>query len=172
MYSLKDIQFPIYVVGTEQPTEIDNRLVFESRNTKDELIFKVLDDKNIDAPTLAARRLILQSQSIPLKSLNKAVFFIQDMLKISTPKTWFIDSSGFLFKHIKKKRVPLLFKPIRVIIPIQTGGAIIEVEGLEERFKTLFAPTDEKYAGILKIGRVTFLYGLYFEKPSDTWRLV
>lgn len=159
-------------MGTDQPTDIDNRLVFERINQKGEKTFKVLDDKNIDAPTLASRRLMLQAMSIEVQPITKAIFFIQDMLKISTPKLWFIDSDGFLFKHIKKKRVPLLFKPIKQIFPIPSGGAIIEVEGVEERFKTLFAPTDEKYAGILKIGRVSFLYGLYFEKPMDTWRQV
>ncbi len=94
------------------------------------------------------------------------------MVKISGPNIWFIDNLGKLFTYIKSKSVPLTFKEIKKATPIPMGGAIIEVEGVETRFKCLFASNTEKFAGLLKIGRGYILYGLYDEKPADTRRMI
>ncbi len=171
-YSIKDLHFPIFRVGTEKPLIEGNKMYYEQYD-KDGIITElVLDDKSVQSNSLAMRRLILKDRDIELKPLRMAIFFLGDFIKLATPKVWFIDSSGFLFKHTKKLRVKLKFYPIAQIIPINTGGSIIEVDSINIRFKTLFAPTNEKYAGLLHLGRAYILYGLYEEKPKDTWRLI
>lgn len=175
-YSLKDLQFPIYRLGLEGPTQYDGVLYYEyaTKDKEGNRVEKklILDDINVQGNSLAMRRLVMKSQGIKLKLLNTAIFFVSDFIKLATASTWFIDSSGKLFQHKKATRAKLVFKEISQVIPIPTGGAIIEVVGIPTRFKTLFAPKHEKFAGLLQVGRVYILYGLYEEKPNDTWRLI
>ena len=69
--------------------------------------------------------------------------------------------------------IKLQFKKIKAIIRIKTGGAIIELEGIPTRFKTLYTPSNSiQYGGVLvdKMGYI--LYGLYLEKQKDTVRKI
>lgn len=174
--SLKDIHFPIYRLGLDKPNQYDGVLYYESINIdkegKKKDVKQIVDDTSVSGNSLAMRRLNMISQGINLKPIKNAIFFISDFIKLATAGTWFIDSSGMLFQHTKSVRAKLVFKPISKVIPISTGGSIIEVVGIPTRFKTLYAPKYEKFAGLLNIGRVHILYGLYEEKPEDTWRLI
>ncbi len=135
--------------------------------------YKVLDDKNEEGTTLAKRRLSLLAKGVPLKPLGMAIFFLGDLVKLATKRTWFIDSNGKLFQYKKTKAVPLLFGRIILQINIPSGGSVIEVEGIPARFKCLYSPVNgEKYAGVLKYGIGYILYGLYVDKPNDTWRKI
>lgn len=173
--NLGDLVFPVYVVGKEEPL-VDDGVAFyayvkTSVEGDDTDHVKVLDDKNLPQPSLATRRLILRDRGVPLHKLSKAIFFLGDLIKIADAKTWFIDSNGKVFNYRKTKRVPLLFKKIANITPLKGGGAIIEVEGIGTRFKTLLAPTrQEKYAGLLKVGIAYILYGLYKEDQPQSYR--
>jgi hypothetical protein len=52
-------------------------------------------------------------------------------------------------------------------------GAVIEVEGLVQRFKCMYRPRPEQhYVGILKWGLGYLLYGFYEEKLKESYRLV
>lgn len=134
---------------------------------------QVLDDKDIPGDTLAARRLVLLKQGIKLKKLGNAIFFIGDLIKLAHHGVWFIDSLGNLFTHIKMERASLVFRKIVKKIPINTGGYIIEVEGLPTRFKCLHGPkATEPYAGILKHGNNHILYGFYEKEYDKTWRKI
>lgn len=174
--SLKDLQFPIYRLGLDKPSQYDGVLYYESIKTDKEGkkidIKQIVDDAKVNGNSLAMRRLAMMSEGINLKPIKNAIFFISDFIKLATAGTWFIDSSGMLFQHTKSVRAKLVFRPINKVIPIATGGAIIEVVDIPTRFKTLYAPKYEKFAGLLNIGRVYILYGLYEEKPKDTWRLI
>ena len=119
------------------------------------------------------RRLNLKNNGVALSKLRHAVFFLGDMIKLSKAGTWFIDSEGTVFEYRKSKRVPLVFKPLSQVIPIRTGGAIVEVQGVGTRFKVLHAPNQAcKYAGLLLVGTGYLLYGLYEDKLPDTVRMV
>jgi hypothetical protein len=135
--------------------------------------YSVIDDKNIPAPTLAKRRLIMANQGVRLKPLGTAVFFLGDFIKIAIPTMWFIDSSGQVFRYKKSTKAKLTFRKIVFKHNIPTGGAILQVEGISSRFKCLFAPRpDEQYAGILHMGLSYILYGVYDTKYDSTWRMV
>lgn len=171
------IQFPIYHLGNRKPLREGDRLYYQySEHHEDgEVIDKtqILDDKSQPGHSLAMRRLQLKNQGVTLCKLKYAVFFIGDMLKLCKGSTWFIDSEGNTFEYHKTKRVPLVFRPIAQILPIKTGGAIIEVQGVGTRFKTLHAPKGtEKWAGVLLVGVAYILYGIYDEKLEDTTRMV
>ena len=175
--ALDQIVYPVFLLGAEQPKYVDG-IVFYARRYIDEEgnetgSISIIDDKNVPAPTLAKRRLKLMADEIKLKKLGKAVFFLGDLLKLAKPTLWFIDSSGQVFKHVKSIRAKLEFRKIKQLHVIPTGGAIIEVEGIPSRFKSLYAPQlGEQYAGVLKLGMSYILYGVYETQHQDTWRMI
>lgn len=161
---------------------IENGLVFywyenyvetEENELEQVNVYRIVDDKNIPLPSLALRRLAIKDQGVKLHSINKALFFLGDLIKISKPGMWFIDSVGKVFTYEKQTRAALKFYKITHVIPIQSGGAVIQVEKLPIRFKSLFSPdVSMQYAGILELGMSHILYGFYAEKHKDTWRRV
>lgn len=174
---LSDIQFPVFKLGADAPIIHDGisfyMRVKEHDDRAPEDVYLIVDDKNIPGDSLARRRLHLRKNNENLYNLNKAIFFLADMLKLTKGTTWFIDSTGYIFEYRKTKRVPLVFKKINKIIPIPTGGVIVQVDGIASRFKALFMPTIEcKYAGLLKIGKGYILYGLYDKLYDNTVRMI
>ena len=174
---LAKISFPVFVLGKLKPQVVDGIAFFLlGKDTKySDAAYKtiVVDDKNLAGQTLAARRLELLTQEVPLFKLKKAVFFVGDLIKLAVSGTWFIDSLGFIFEYKKTTTVPLEFRPITKVIQIATGGAIIEVQDIATRFKTLFAPTtDQTHAGILVWNKAFILYGLYNKQYSKTTRRI
>lgn len=174
---LGSLKFPVYYLGEEEPQSENgvNFYFYGKHNPEGENEYKiqVIDDKNIPGSSLAIRRLKLADSKQPLFRLKKALFFVGDLIKLTKGTTWYIDSEGQVFAYRKTTKVPLVFKPISSIMPIKTGGSIVEVAQVGSRFKTLLAPTGlEKYAGLLRVGHGYILYGLYEEKLEDTYRMV
>lgn len=179
--SLAEIAYPIFKLGVDKPVT-DNGLVYyhyenvvedEEGDLVEQTQYRLVDDKNIPFSSLAMRRLAARQNGAKLFKIKMAIFFLGDLVKIAKPNIWFIDSKGKLFNYNKATRVLLKFYKIKLNIPINTGGSIIEVEGIATRFKSLFPPDrDKKYAGILHNGKSLILYGFYTEKYTDTWRKV
>lgn len=169
---LSNIRFPVYFIGKNKPLVVENKIFFAYTDGEKDVV-QLLDDKSVAGNSLAWRRLQLKNSGVILAKLKHAVFFISDLVKLSKAGTWFIDSDGTLFEYRKTKRVPLVFKPISQVIPIKTGGSIVEVQGIGTRFKTLHAPKGtEKWVGLLLIGTGYLLYGLYDTKQEDTVRMI
>lgn len=170
---MNQISFPVYRLGNDKPITIDNVVLYYRQYEDNTATYRIIDDKNIDKPTLALRRLELAKNKIKLKKLGRAMFFLADFIKIATRTTWFIDSSGAIFQYKKDTNTKLVFKKIKRIIAVPTGGALIEVEGVASRFKTLYFPSVEnKYAGLLKYGMGYILYGTYPEELNTTRRMI
>lgn len=175
--SLSEIAYPVFKIGTEEPSTHDGVLYYyyerENSEGNTEILLRVIDDKSIAQPTLAKRRLRALSMGAKLFKLKIAVFFLGDLIKIATPHTWFIDSKGKLFQYSKTKVAKLKTYRIKQVIPIQSGGVIVEAEGLMTRFKSLFAPSKQcTHVGILHMGMSLVLYGFYEHSCADSWRKV
>ena len=175
--TLENIAIPAYRLGVNKPDTQDNVTYFlrstDTEYSDAEYKLLILDDRNIPGDTLAKRRLQLLAKAVPLFALTRAIFFLGDLIKLAKARVWFIDANGVVFNLKKTKSVPLVFKRITKVINIPTGGAIIEVEGMSTRFKTLFAPKlEQKYAGVLVNGMSHILYGLYEQKFSNTRRSI
>lgn len=174
---LSGIEFPVFKLGNKAPMGKDGvsyYLYGKDVNTKDEFLnAKVIDDKNIDRPSLAGRRLQAKANGADLHKIGLAIFFIGDLVKIADAKTWFIDNTGMVFNYRKSTRAKLIFREIEQIIPIRTGGGIICVKGVPARFKTLHLPGPEmKYAGLLVVKTSYILYGLFDQQYDTTFRLI
>ena len=134
---------------------------------------RIIDDKNLLGETLSRRRLQLSSKQVPLYKIKRAVYFIGDFIKLATPRMWFIDSSGTVFQYKKTTRAKLRFYKVKNIFPVGGIGAVIEVQGLSERFKVLFRPAEaEHWAGIVEVNDLKFLYGIYDKNYDETWRMI
>lgn len=169
---LHEISFPVYPLGKEEPT-LEEGVWFYPYSSDEGIVLLIIDDQNIEQPTLARRRLILNVQEERLFKLKNAIFFVADFLKVSSGKMWFIDSNGKVFNYKKTKRVPLVFKKITKLITIPTGGCLVQCEGSEARYKTLHNPTqDYKWAGLLKLNRSYILYGLYPIEHKQSTRMI
>lgn len=172
-----NIAFPVFKIGNRKPN-FDQGASYFLRSEQDSDgnwsdKYQIVDDKSRPEPGLALRRLAMQAEGAKLAKLGKAIFFIGDLIKIAKPETWFIDKEGQVFQYKKSMRVPLVFKPIQAIVPMQHGGAIIAVKGIPSRFKTLFMPTPEhKYVGLLEVGNSHILYGLYDKQYDKTVRVI
>lgn len=175
--SLDKITFPVYVIGSKEPI-IDGKISYylsgtDTQYSDAQYKLSIIDDKELPGETLAARRLQLKVQGVPMKKITKAIFFVSDFIKTAKAATWFIDSKGLLFKYVKTKSVPLVYKKVSKLINMPQGGTLVEVEGIPGRFKTLFRPNnDATYAGLLKDGNTYLFYGLYDKKYKDSHRMI
>ena len=170
--TLGTIQFPIYRVGYRKP-EFDGTSYYFHKTNPDTGIDRkiIVDSKEFPGDSLALRRLRMLAENRDLFQFRIALFFIGDLIKMSKPRLWFMDSNGKLFTYTKTSMARLIIKPIEKVIG--TGsGYVIKVKDIETRFKCLYAPKSEIYAGILKIGHVLILYGVYTDPPQDTIRKV
>ncbi len=174
---LSTISFPVYKLE-ERPPSQDGGVLFYARQYKDGRVeLKVIDDTTLAGETFSKRRIQLLHMTlegkIKLQKINTCIYFVGDLIKISKPNLWFIDSNGKPFTYTKSRLVPLVYKRINKIIPI-VGGVLIEVEGILTRFKALFAPLDiHKYAALLKISpRSYILYGYSDTMQPDTVRKI
>lgn len=179
--NLAEISFPVYKLRNEKPLERDGILFYTydsaSENEDGELEVntkvRIIDDKKIENEKLSMRRLVIKMQGGSLFRLNKAIFFLGDLIKIAKKDVWFIDSNGKLFEYQKTTRVKLKFHKIKKLIRTEMGGALVEVEGIPIRLKSLFFPENDKtHAGILHYSMSPILYGFYDDKYNDTWRMV
>lgn len=180
--NLSELVYPIYRLREQEPQRHNGVLFYfyeKVRETfegiEDYYELKVIDDTNMKGDSLATRRLQIRNNGDTPYRLNRAIFFLGDFIKMATPKMWFIDSSGRIFKYSKQTRAKLSYRKVTKLIPIKTGGAIIEVEGLSSRMKALFVPRIPKndlHAGVLFMGMSPILYGFYDQKHKDSWRMV
>ena len=180
--NLSEITYPVFRLGLNEPQLQDGVLFYLREGTKEteeglesEVRISVIDDTNLAGDTLARRRLVIRNNGDKPFKLSRAVFFLGDLVKIAVPKLWFIDSLGKVFRYSKTSRACLTYRKVTLVLPIRTGGAIIQVEGIPSRMKTLFPPmvdTDNLHAGVLLMGMSPILYGFYDKKYPDSWRMV
>ena len=178
--SLSEVVFPVFKIGIHKPI-VEGGLVFyyqefEIETSEDTITgsrYKIVDDRNVEGDTLAKRRLKLMVDEVPLAKISNAMYFLGDLIKLGDPKLWFIDSAGKIFNYKRSVRAKLKFYEVAQLIPIQTGGVIIEAKGMHQRFKSLYSPTSDKtHIGVLEYGLSKVFYGFYDQRYDETWRLV
>ena len=177
--NLSEIVWPVYRLGEHKPI-CEGGLVYYSKEYVDKdsgesrVSLRIVDDLSIPGDTLGMRRLKLKfntTQNIFI--IKSAVYFIADLIKLAKQTTWFIDNSGRVFQYKKTTRAKLTAHKITKVLPLEGMGAIVELQGLHQRFKCMYAPKPEQYyAGVLRWGLGYVLYGFYNEQFKPTHRLV
>lgn len=174
--NLLEINWPVFRLGEHKPVVEDN-LVYYSKEYVDKeslatkIGLRIVDDKSVQGATLGLRRLVITG--VRLFPIRQAMYFLGDLIKIAKQTTWFIDNSGKVFQYRKSSRAKLTAHKIKKVLPLEGMGAIVEVDGLPQRFKCMYAPKpDQYYAGVLRWGLGYILYGFYDEQFKATHRLV
>ena len=135
---------------------------------------RIVDDTNMKEETLGLRRAKLLDiyHYKDVYPLPKAIFFPADLVKVSkSGNNLFIDYSGKLFRYIKSTSALLVCHKIEKVIPVR-NGALLELQGSAQRYKSIVQPLEGKYAGILHFNHCTLLYGIYDSAFSTTRRKV
>lgn len=176
--NLEKVAWPVFRLSEKEPL-IDNGVVYYATEYTDldtdqhTGTLRIVDDRNIDRPTLSRRRLELLTKEVKLFPIHRAVYFLGDLLKLAKATTWFIDSAGTIFQYKKSKRAKLIVRKITKVLPTEGLGSVIELEGIPTRFKTTFKPeADAQYAAVLKSGMTYIFYGIYKDEPKESWRLI
>jgi hypothetical protein len=176
--NLAEISFPVFKLKTTRPLT-EQGLVFYRNETLDldtaesATRIRVVDDQSLSGTSLGRRRLQLKQAKVPLYPIKVTIYFLGDLVKLTSRPCWFIDNTGKLFQYKKSTRAKLHCKKISKVFPLKGLGSVIEVEGMTTRFKTIFKPQDsENYAGIVEYSGGAFLYGLYEEPFNTTWRKI
>lgn len=176
---MQELNFPVFKLAAKTaPEERDGILYYVSENfnrdtAKYHQTARVLDDKTLPGPTLAHRRLQAQKLGATLYPIKTALYFLGDFIKLAKSNTWFVDSTGRVFQYKKTTRAKLQFYRVQKLFPLPGMGAVVEVQGISQRFKVLWMPTvPVQWAGVIKFGKTLILYGLYKDKLPDSWRLV
>ena len=176
--NLEKIVWPVFRLSEKEP-QIDNGVVYYATEYTDldtsesTGTLRIVDDRNIPKPTLSRRRLAMLVEDVKLFPIRQAIYFLGDLLKQAKSTTWFIDSSGTLFQYAKTRRARVIVRRITKVLPTDGLGAVIELEGIPQRFKTVFKPdADVEYAAVLQCGLTYIFYGLYKDKPNESWRMV
>lgn len=181
--NLSEIAWPVYRLGEHKPT-CEGGLVYYSKEYVDKesgetkIGLRIVDDARLCYPeigqglTLGKRRLMLKSTN-RLFTIKSAVYFIADLIKLAKQTTWFIDNNGRVFQYKKTTRAKLTCHKITKVLPLEGMGAIVELQGLHQRFKCMYSPKPEQtYAGVLRWGLGYVLYGFYVEPFKSTHRAV
>ena len=176
--NLTEIQWPVFRLGEHKPTEHEG-VVFYSKeyafidSDESKIGFRIVDDKNLEGDTLGSRRLKLRIAEENIFPIRAAIYFLADLIKLAKQTTWFIDNAGKVFQYKKSTRAKLTAHKITKIFPGEGMGSIIEVQGIPQRFKSMYHPKSEQaYAGILRWGLGYMLYGFYTEPFKPSYRNV
>lgn len=174
---LKSITWPVYWLGNlelkKEGTSIYVENEYLNTETLETHISKlIIDDGSVVGDSLGKRRLKLY-RTCTLFPINKTIYFLGDLIKLATSKTWFIDNQGNTFTYRKTTRAKLTCHKIKNILPAIGMGAVLEVEGIPQRFKVIYRPfNDESYVGVLTTNNSYILYGLYKEPFKNSYRKI
>lgn len=173
---LSTIVWPVYRLGEKPPVQQDGMVYYYTEYTTElgelSMVLKLVDDKSLPQQTLGRRRLYLKTTGVKLHSIKLAIYFLADLIKLAKTTTWFIDSSGYVFKYEKNTRAKLVTKKIKQVLPASILGCVLEVEGLSQRFKSITRPDTQQYAVLLELNKSYWLYGLSDKPLANSWRLI
>lgn len=158
--SLHKVEFPVYLVYTEEWEHADGLLFFDGM---------CVDDTNQSGSTLGVRR--LQTSYPTMYPLKKAVTSPNGILKQNTK--YFIDSKGLPFIYAKTKFLHLKYLKIEKVTH-KGSASLITVKGHRVPF-TVPRPPSHGYdwAGILHLRGLPWMLYEYSEtKLKDSKRKV
>ena len=158
--NLNDVEFPIYVLHTDEVEKQDGILWCEGA---------VVDDTNAPGTTIGQRRL-----NTAHKNLYDLRHMIDSFVALSKHRgKFFVDSNGKFFRYEKSTTAKLYYWKIKEVIE-KDIATLIYVENVPFPFELKRPPQPtEKYAGVLYLKDIpSYLYELSEVKKKNTWRKV
>ena len=155
-----DINFPIFVVHTDNVELIDGILFIDNQ---------ILDDRNMKGKTLGIRRL-----QTPMKGLYPLKYMIDDEAEmIKHQGKYYIDSKGYFIEKHKTTQVKLKYHKI-LRVEKKNIVSMLWIKNCPFPFPLKRPlPKNASWAGVLyRQGCPWIIYDLAEEKKKDTWRKV
>jgi len=155
-----NIQFPVYVLNTDNVELIDGLLIAEDQ---------IIDDKNMRGENLAMRR--LQTPMISIYPLKYLIDNIPDLLRHRGSN--YIDSNGKYFFLEKTKTSPIKYHKIGRIDG-KGNAALVWCLNIPFPFVCKRPPRlEDTWAGILyRNGLPWELWEFSTKRKKDTWRKI
>lgn len=156
-----DIEFPIYLLSADITIQRMDGLVFADG--------KVLDNLNVNQPTLGLRR--LHSPVKELFKLNKRIDGLEEFFRQKKKIKWFIDTNGQIQEYVKTERAALKCHKIKRVIQKETYSLIM-LHGVNTPFVEP-RPPETLWAYVLYRRGVPWLLYCFLEEPKkDSWRKI
>lgn len=155
-----NIQFPIYVLNTDNVELIDGLLIAEDQ---------IIDDKNMPGENLAMRRL-----QTPMKSIYPLKYMIDNIPDLIRHRgSNYIDSNGKYFFLEKTKTSPIKYHKIGRIDG-KGNAALVWCLNIPFPFVCKRPPRlEDTWAGILYRNGIPWeLWEFSIERKKDTWRKI
>ena len=160
IFTLDEIEFPIFVIHSDNVEEIDGLLWLDDQ---------VVDDKNMSGETLGKRR--LQS---PMKSIYPLKYMIEDEIGIMKHRSkTFIDNNGRVFNYEKTKTLKLVYH--KITKKEKKGIAtVLWLKDCPFPFAEKSPPDPEcTWAGVLHESGIPWkIYDFTKVKKKNTWRKI
>lgn len=159
---LHEVAFPVFMLPRGEELEIVDGLV--------RVYGKVVDDRNVNQPTLALRR--LHTPMPHVYRLRRALETPVDLIKCRKTNI-FIDSLGYIFYYRRTISTKVKCHRVKDVISKDTYSLLI-LEGIPSPFKvTRPPPPGHKYAYILyRRDRPWLLYEYLVDKAKDLMRKI
>ena len=147
------IEFPIYVIGTEEIEERDGVLFADS---------KVVDDKNMSGDTLGVRRL---QTSLP--NLYPLRYMLEAMPNLMRHRGYnYIDNKGNLFSYMKEKFYPMKYHKI-VAVDKKDSISLLWLEDINFPIEVPRPPAvDYRWAAVIYRNNLPW----FFYEYSTEWK--
>lgn len=158
---LRNVEFPVYVLPSSEWYTEDGLLFLDGQ---------VVDDKNVDQPTLGKRRLITPFSDRLLR-LKRIIWNVEDMLHCNS--NIFIDTLGRPFIYIKTIRADLKYHKIKAV-KVKDTYTLLFAQGCVKPFKIPRPPLPGiEWVGIIHYhGFPWIIYEYSYDKKKDTWRKI
>jgi len=170
-FSIKDVVFPIYYIGTHERTYSEFNVDYVVCNGID----YILDNKNLEGKTLGARRMSLDSKY--KYHFKKTLFMFSELIEFTRTKLVanrkFMDSRGFLFNYTKTEYRPLKHFNIRKAQK-NVNYTLISVEDSPQVFSipNNYWNPEYNYLSALNLGTYYCLYDMSIDKPKSIRRKI
>ena len=154
------IEFPIYVLHTDEVEERDGLLFCDTQ---------IVDDRNVKGSTIGLRRL-----RTPHKRLYPLKYMLEDFRSMIQHRGEnYIDTRGKYFRY--QKTTPAVVKCFKIKKLEEKGVAtIVWLEGVPFPYRIKRPPKESvKYAQVLMVNnRPSVLWSFSEEKMKTTWRKI
>lgn len=161
--NFRDINFPIYSVGSHKKLWCENNILYLLSDS--DIIYKV-DNKNLPYDTIGKRRLRIHKKE--LYKFTGTYFSLVAVIKSN--KKLFIDNTGKLINYKKSKTAKLEYIKIKRVVPVDNKGLLIYMYNkTAPLLVSNLVYNKEKYVGILDN---TIVYDFSTYKKENTWRKI
>lgn len=174
MLKLSEVTWPIYPLNKDIKFKDYNGLKLARGPASTD--WRLLDAPQLPYATVGLRRLNYMSaptvENYALYKLSVPIYRYSDIFQYINNTDMFLDTSGKIIQYERTRYVPLIYHKIKKFKET-SGGYTIEIEDVHSPLFLNREPSiDDRFAGILQIGKGYVLYSLEPDRLNNTRRMV